>query len=159
MDLDAVKFGGGSGSLPNDVRRYRMNNRLCMACGEPGHWKDAHDPNVNPNPLPMPRRQPLPSRGGFFSRGDSNQSGNRGRGRGFGHRDPPPRFPSLMQPQPVVPYANYGQVLRATANRETGHVIGEVPPSIYTPSETDTLRHTSQDHSRQPSPTIQSLKG
>ena len=59
----------------------------------------------------------------------------------------------------MVPYANYGQVLRATANRETGHVIGEVPPSMYTPSETDTSRHTSQDHSRQPSPTIQSLKG
>ena len=159
MDLDAVKFGGGSGGLPDDVRRHRMNNRLCMACGEPGHWKDAHDPNMNPNPLPMPRRQPLPSRGGFFSRGDGNRGGNRGRGRGFGHRNPPPRFPSPTQPQPMVPYANYGQALRVTTNRETGHVIGEVPPSIYTPSETDTSGHTSQDHSHQPSPTIQPLKG
>ena len=40
-------------------------------------------------------------------------------------------------------YMNYGQVLRATANRETGYIIGEVPPSIYIPSETDTLGYTS----------------
>jgi hypothetical protein len=158
MDLDAVKFGGGSSSLPDDVRRHRMDNRLCLACGQPGHWKDAHDPKTNLNPLPMPPRQPLPSRGGFFSRGISNRSNNRGRGRGFGHRDPPPRFPSPIQPQPMVPYMNYGQVLRAATNRETGHVLGEVPPSTYTPSETDTSGYTSQDHSHQPSPTIQSLK-
>lgn len=159
MDLDAVKFGGGSSNLPDDVRRHRMDNRLCMACGQSGHWKDAHDPQINPNPLPMPPRQPPPSRGGFFSRGDGNRGGNRGRGRGFGHRNPPPRFPSPMQPQSMAPYTNYGQILRTSTNRETGYVLGEIPPSIYTPSETDTSGHTNQDHSHQPSPTTQSLKG
>jgi hypothetical protein len=58
MDLNAIKFGGSSSSLPDDVRRHRTNNRLCMACGQPSHWKDAHDPKINPNPLPIPPRQP-----------------------------------------------------------------------------------------------------
>jgi hypothetical protein len=40
-------------------------------------------------------------------------------------------------------YANYGQVLRTTANRKTGYIIGEIPLSIYTPSETDILGYIS----------------
>ena len=40
-------------------------------------------------------------------------------------------------------YANYGQVLRTTANRETGYIINKVPFSIYILLETDTLGHTS----------------
>jgi len=147
MDLDAVKFGSGSSSLPNDVRRHRMDNRLCMACGQPGYWKDAYNPRMNPNPLPMPLRQPPPSCGGFFSRGDGNRNGNCGWGREFGHRNPPPRWPSPIQPQLMVLYANYGQVLCVATNCETGYVIGKVPSSTYTPSETDTLGYTSQDYS------------
>ena len=33
IDLNAIKFGGSSNSLPDDVRRYRTNNRLYIACG------------------------------------------------------------------------------------------------------------------------------
>ena len=40
-------------------------------------------------------------------------------------------------------YVNYGQVFCATANRETGYVIGEVPFSIYTLLETDTSGYIS----------------
>ena len=40
-------------------------------------------------------------------------------------------------------HINYGQVLYATTNCETGYVINKVPPSIYTPLETDTLGHIS----------------
>ena len=48
-----------------------------------------------------------------------------------------------MQPQPIALYANYRQVLYTTANCKTGYVISKVPFSIYIPSKTDTLRHTS----------------
>ena len=92
-------------------------------------------------------RQPFPSRGGFFSRGISNRNNNYRQGRRFRHRDLPPQFPSLIQPQPMVLYINYGQVLRAATNYKTGYVLGKVPLSIYTPLETNTLGYTSQDHS------------
>ena len=143
MDLDAIKFSNNSNRLPNNVWRYYIDNRLCMAYSQPGHWKDAYNFKKNLNPLPMLPRQLPPSYGGFFNRGDGNQSGNYRWGRGFGHRDPHPRFPSLMQPQPMAPYINYGQVLYATANCETGYIISKVPLSIYTLSETDTLGYTS----------------
>jgi len=58
----------------------------------------------------------------------------------------------------MVPYINYGQVLRTTTNYKTGYVLGEVPPSIYTPLETNILGYTSQDHSYQLSPIIQLLR-
>ena len=40
-------------------------------------------------------------------------------------------------------YANYGQVLYATTNCKTSYIISKVPPSIYTPSETNMLEYTS----------------
>jgi len=43
----------------------------------------------------------------------------------------------------MVPYINYRQVLRAATNYKTGYVLGKVPPSIYTPLETNTLGYTS----------------
>ena len=43
----------------------------------------------------------------------------------------------------MVLYINYGQVLYTATNRETGYVLGKVPPSIYTPLETDMLGYTS----------------
>ena len=43
----------------------------------------------------------------------------------------------------MAPYANYGQVLHAITNYETGYVINKVLFSIYTPLETDTLGYTS----------------
>ena len=95
MDLDAARLVG----LSNDIRKQRMDNRLCLACGQPGHWKDAHDPKKNPNPLPMPPRQPPPNRGGFFSRGDNYQSSNHRRGRGFHYGGPPTRFPPRYSPK------------------------------------------------------------
>ena len=52
-----------------------------------------------------------------------------------------------MQPQPIVLYANYGQVLYITTNCKTGYVIGEVPPSIYILLETNMLGYTSYDYS------------
>jgi len=42
----------------------------------------------------------------------------------------------------MVPYANYGQALRIATNYKTGHILGKVPPSIYTPLETNTLGYT-----------------
>jgi len=43
----------------------------------------------------------------------------------------------------MVLYMNYRQVLYAATNYKTGYVLGEVPPSIYTPLETNTLGYTS----------------
>ena len=71
MDLDATQLGG----LPDKVWKHCMDNKLCLACGQPGHWKDAHDPKKNANPLPMPPHETPPSCSGFFSQGDSTQGG------------------------------------------------------------------------------------
>ena len=155
MDLDAARLGG----LSDDVRQYRKDNQLCMACGQSGHWKSAHDPAKTNNPLPLPPRQLThqPDRGGFFSRGGANRGGTRGRGRGFSYDGPPPRFPPA-QPQQMVPYAGYGQTIRA-ADYESGYVIGEAPSSTYTSSETGTPSQASRAQSRQRSPPPQSSKG
>ena len=48
-----------------------------------------------------------------------------------------------MQPQLMALYANYGQVLYATTNCETGYIISKVLFSIYILLETNTLGYTS----------------
>ena len=45
MDLDRIS---------DNERKRRVDNKLCLACGQSGHWKEAHDPNKTANPIPMP---------------------------------------------------------------------------------------------------------
>lgn len=47
MDLSRVK-------LSNAERKYRMDNGLCIACGENGHSAKDHHRKINP--IPMPKR-------------------------------------------------------------------------------------------------------
>src|SRR5438046_1007621 len=98
-----------------------------------------------------------PSHSGFFSQGDSTQGGAHRQGHGFSYGGPPLQFPFPAQQQQMVPYASYGQTLHAT-DYETGHILGEVPASMYTPSETST-EQASQEQSCQQSPMPQSSKG
>jgi len=44
MDLDRIS---------DNERKRRVDNKLCLACGQPGHWKEAHDPNKTANPIPI----------------------------------------------------------------------------------------------------------
>jgi len=37
MDLNAIKFSSSSSSLPNNVQRHCMDNRLYMAYSQPSH--------------------------------------------------------------------------------------------------------------------------
>ena len=53
MDLNAIKFSSSSSSLLNNIQKHYMNNRLYIIYSKPGHWKDAYNPNINPNPLPI----------------------------------------------------------------------------------------------------------
>jgi len=38
-------------------------------------------------------------------------------------------------------------MLYAATNYKTSYILSKVPPSIYTPLETNTLGYTNQDHS------------
>ena len=74
MDLDRIS---------DNERKRRVDNKLCLACGQPGHWKEAHDPNKTANPIPMPVRQIVsqPNRGNFgLPRGRGLNYGRGGRG-------------------------------------------------------------------------------
>ena len=66
MDLDRIS---------DNERKRRVDNRLCLACGQPGHWKEAHDPAKTANPIPMPSRQATPH---------LNRGNPRGRGIHYG---------------------------------------------------------------------------
>ena len=159
MDLSAAQHSSPRLS-EHEIQRRRATG-ACTACGEHGHWKDAHRWSVtNPDPLPMPPRQTAPQRGGW-----NTDRGSRSRGRG-------PSFPSrgtsyVSQPVNVYPSARqhqpyYGphfqQIQLRAADYERGHIVGEVP-STYAPTETDTTHQVSQDISRHSSPAPMSLKG
>ena len=74
MDLSAAQHG--SSRLPEHEIQRRRTTGACTACGEHGHWKDAHRwSTTNPNPLPMPPRQTAPQRGGW-----NTDRGGRGHG-------------------------------------------------------------------------------
>jgi len=78
MDLDRIS---------DTERKRRFDNRLCLACGLPGHWKDAYDPAITANPVPMPARQMTQTN----NRGRSNRGVHYGRG-----RRPPPFNPAAQ---------------------------------------------------------------
>lgn len=156
MDLSAAQHG--SSRLPEHEIQRRRTTGACTACGEHGHWKDAHRwSTTNPNPLPMPPRQTAPQRGGW-----NTDRGGRGHGRGssFPSRgtgyisQPYGAYPPTRQPQS---YRGPQFQLRA-ADHEHGHVISEVSSS-YTPTETDTASQPSQGRSHHSSPAPLSSKG
>jgi hypothetical protein len=134
--------------LSDQERQRRVDNKLCLACGQPGHWKDAHDPMKAKNPIPMPpRQQPTLRRGQYpFDNNRGNfrgHAGYPGQGRGTYHTR-----------QPYVP--NQWQV--RVGDYEPGYVVGE--ESSHAPTDSDTISQSSrtQNLSRQQSPVHQLLK-
>lgn len=145
--------------LSDQERQRRVTNKLCLACGEPGHWKDAHDPARTTNPLPMPSR-PYPTQG----RGQSPFDMNRGRGRGgyTGRGRGTPYTQGNQRDNQVTPYmggqryfTNQQWQVRAGDynHQEQGSVTSE-ESSYFAPTEFDTTQNTSQS----PSPAPQSVK-
>jgi hypothetical protein len=137
MDLDR---------LSDRERQHRVDNKLCLACGQPGHWKDAHDPGKTENPIPMPPRQPKQNQ--VQNTFDSNRGYHRGRGRY------PDRSRGFQR------HATNQQWQLRVSDYERGLTNGEESPS-YAPTESDTfsLSNTAQTPSRQQSPGLQQLKG
>ena len=129
MDLDRIT---------DSERQHRMANHLCLACGQPGHRKDAHDPRLTANPLPMPPRLNQGGRG----RPTSPWDPTRGRARGRGHYNTPGRnhYNTLgRNGETPYPHTSYNQqsphYLRV---QDPGFVIEEdTTPSSYTPTESD----------------------
>ena len=145
--------------LSDQERQRRVTNKLCLACGEPGHWKDAHDPARTANPLPMPSRQ-YPTQG----RGQSPFDVNRGRGRGgyTGRGRGTPYTQGNQRDNQVTSYmggqryfTNQQWQVRAGDynHQEQGSVTSE-ESSYFAPTEFDTTQNTSQS----PSPAPQSVK-
>ena len=143
--------------LTDNERQYRMDNKLCMACGEPGHWKEAHDPARTPNPLPLLPRQGRQStrgtqqlRGRGYARGALPFYGSqRGRGGPTGARG---GFQPYRGNAPVPLYRPQQWQARAL-DFEQGFVEGE--GSDYGPTEPD----TPDSPSRQLASASQSSKG
>jgi hypothetical protein len=94
IDLDGIS---------DTERKRRFDNRLCLACGLPGHWKDAHDPAKTANPVPMPPRQT--TRTNNRGRGDRGVHYGRGdRGAYYGRGGRPPPFNPTAQLLQTMPY-------------------------------------------------------
>ena len=148
MDLDRIS---------DNERKRRVDNRLCLACGQPGHWKEAHDPTKTANPIPMPARQtiPQPNRGSFGP--------PRGRGISYGRggqSSPNHAVPSTQ----VMPYrgpSSFGNMqhqwrMRTADPYEHGYVPDDESSSA---APTDNDSQTEFTSLRQDSPAPQSLKG
>lgn len=161
MDLNAAQHS--SPRLPEHEIQRRRNTGACTACGEHGHWKNAHRWSaMNPDPLPMPPRQTATRRGGWNA-----DRGGGGRGgpnfSNFPSRGTTYVYPPVGVHAPVRQFQPYrGPQFQQTQLRATdfdqGHVIGEVS-SNYTPTETGSSSQTNQELSRHPSPALPLLKG
>jgi hypothetical protein len=139
MDLDRIS---------DSERRRRVDNKLCLACGQSGHWKEAHDPNKTANPIPMPTRQTTsqPNRGNFgLPRGRGLSYGRGGRG-------------NAGPPAPVTPsYNDFQQQwrMRLAEPYEPAYVIDEDLSSTNNNSTSQSDLVPPRQDSRIP----QSLKG
>jgi hypothetical protein len=148
MDLDRIS---------DTERKRRVENKLCLACGQSGHWKDAHDPARTANPIPIPVRQ---------TASHPNRGNPRGRGIHYGrggwtspHNPNPARQLSQVMPyMGAQPFNNVQQQWRLRANDyEPGYVVSE-ESSSYAPTEADTASQTDFGPPRQDSPMPQALK-
>lgn len=149
MDLDRIS---------DHERKRRIDNKLCLACGQPGHWKEAHDPTKTVNPIPMPARQTMlqPNRDTFGPpRGRGINYGRGGRGKSS--------YPAGSSTK-VMPYrgtSSFGNVqqqwrMRVTDPHEHGYIIDEETSST---ALSDNSNPSDFTPSRQDSPTPQSSKG
>jgi hypothetical protein len=147
MDLDRIS---------DNERKRRVDNKLCLACGQSGHWKEAHDPNRTANPIPMPARQTTspPNRGNLgLPRGRGLNYGRGGRG----------NTNFTGSPAPVTPYMggpSYNKLqqqwrMRLAEPYEPGYVIDEDLSS----TTNDSTSRSDLVPPRQDSPAPQSLKG
>ena len=146
MDLDRIS---------DNERKRRVDNKLCLACGQPGHWKEAHDPNKTTNPIPMPVRQIVsqPNRGNFgLPRGRGLNYGRGGRGNIHFARSPAIVTPSYNKLQQQWR-------MRLVEPYEPGYVISEELSSTA-PTDNNNGNKSRSDLvlPRQDSPVPQSLK-
>lgn len=153
MDLDR---------LSDRERQHRVENKLCLACGQSGHWKDAHDPTKTENPIPMPPRQPRQNH--TQNPFDNNRGYNRGRGRYPDRGRGSPHNPNTQTYQ-TTPYiggrrhiTNPQWQLRVS-DYERPMTSEELSP--YTPTESDSISqpNMTQTPSRHQSPGPQQPKG
>ena len=151
MDLDRIS---------DNERKRRIDNKLCLACGLPGHWKEAHDPAMTTNPIPMPARQTTPqlNRSGP-PRGRGLHYGRGGRG-GRGGQNPtgsPAHVIPYMGPPPFNNPQQQWQ-MRLADSYEPGYIVGEESAST-TPTNNDSMSQSEFIPPRQDNPAPQSLKG
>ncbi len=140
MDLDRIS---------DNERKRRVDNKLCLACGQPGHWKEAHDPNKTANPIPMPTRQTTsqPNRGNFGPpRGRGLNYGRGGRGNMNFAGSGGPSYNNLQQQWRM----------RLVQPHEPGYVIGE---ELSSTTDNNSTSRSDLVPPRQDSPASQSLKG
>jgi len=133
MDLDRVDHS--IAHISQEERDYRFNNKLCIACGQPGHYSAAHR---GPNALPMPPRSGSPNP--RASRGHSGGRGGYGRGYN-GHAN-------YQQPQNYQPRPPARQYLGPQFSRPQ---LRALSPAGYVLSE-DTSTTTSFDQGEPSSP-------
>jgi hypothetical protein len=132
MDLDRIDHN--IARISQEERDYRFLNKLCLACGQPGHYSGAHR---GPNALPMPPRAAFPN-----PRDSRTNRGGRGGGRGGYDRN-------ASYQQPYRP--------RSPAQQHLGPQFSQpqlraLSPAGYALSEEDTSATTSFDQNEPSTP-------
>ena len=138
--------------------KHCFNNRLCFACGLPGHWKDTYNPTKIANLVPMPACQIMQTNN--YRHNNCRHSNHRVH---YGCSKQPPPFNPAAQSLQIIPYmetqpVNSTQHWQLHAGKyKHSHIVSEVSPS-YTLIETNTTSQTDTGLPHQDSPVPQLLK-